>query len=67
MCSQKYLIEFLEVGGVLTTLEILGAKATKEVLYLLYTISISIDIIYFVSLLPNLNSNRGINHKLCAY
>ncbi|EDV23015.1 uncharacterized protein TRIADDRAFT_57847 [Trichoplax adhaerens] len=28
--TQKFLIEFLEVGGVLTTLEILGAKATKE-------------------------------------
>jgi len=29
----KFLAEFLEVGGVLTVLEILGLKQAKEVLY----------------------------------
>ena len=31
----KFLAEFLEVGGVLTVLEILGLKQAKEVLLLL--------------------------------
>lgn len=44
--SHKFLTEFLEVGGVLTVLEILGLKQTKEVCILLQMMVTSMNLIF---------------------